>query len=91
MNSCLKNYNRLKAKAALEKVKNKDSCLLKELEKHHGPSRENLPDEVDGCYGEDAIVNKFKELYQNIYNRNESDKYIATFTEKNRKIDFTEE
>ena len=51
------------------------------VKKLHGPSRENLPGEVDGYYGEDAIVNKFKEVYQNIYNRNESDKDIATFTE----------
>ena len=84
VNSCLNNANRLKAKAALEKAQNKDSCLIKELKKLYSPSRQNLPDEVDGCYGEDTIVNKF------IYNRNESDKDIATFTENNRKICFTE-
>ena len=37
---------------------------------------------VDGCTGKEVIVDKFKEVYMKIYNRNEAEDEISKFTEK---------
>ena len=44
--------------------------------KMNNTAKDNLPDKVDNCIGEDAIVNKFKKLNHYIYNINESEKNI---------------
>ena len=79
---CIENNNKLKARIAIDRAKKNDTCLIRELKKLNGCASNQLPEVVDGCTGEDAIVNKFKEVYQTIYNKNETDVEMALFSEK---------
>ena len=79
----LRSANKLKAEAALEGTKHKDTCLIKEVKKLSCPLiKASLPDVVDGCSGEEVIVGKLKEVYMEIYNRNEAEDEVLKFTDK---------
>ena len=79
----LRSANKLKAEAALERAKHKDTCLIKEVKKLSCPLiKASLPDVVDGCSGEEVIVGKLKEVYMEIYNRNEAEDEVLKFTAK---------
>ena len=84
LSRCQANANKIKAEVALERAKHKDTCLIKEIKKLNGLTlKMSLSDVVDGCSREEAIVDKFKEVYMKMYNKNEAEEEISKFIEKN--------
>lgn len=80
---CQENANRLKAKAALERVKYKDTCLIKEIKKLSGP----LIKASVQMWLMDAVERmkewgSFKEVYMKMYYRNETEDAVLKFTAK---------
>ena len=62
-----------------------DIDLLKEMKRVKGSSKggQTLPDSVDGAQGHDEILDKFKEVYQTLYNSAET---VDAMTELKRQL-----
>ena len=60
----------IRANKLLEAATTSDIELLKEMKKIRGSSKsgQTVPDSVDGVSGHEEIVDKFKEVYQELYN-----------------------
>ena len=64
----------IRAKKLLESSVNGDTDLIKEMKyiSRGSGSQEDLPEHVAGADGQDEIVEKFREVYQTLYNSAES-------------------
>ena len=73
------NYNLVRAKKLFEAFIESDMDLLKEMKsiKNENAGGEELPDNVAGADGQDEIVEKFREVYQALYNSADSSEEMA--------------
>ena len=85
-----KNADNVKAEILLEASEQNDIDLLAEMKKIKGNKSKGqvMPDEVDGETEPDKILDKFKEVYENLYNSSGTVEAMMTIKEKlNRLID----
>ena len=61
-----------------------DVNLLKEMKKIRGNNKgnENLPDNVEGAEGQEEVVEKFREVYETLYNSAESSASVQLIKER---------
>ena len=83
-----RNQKRYEAEALLEASLKGDLDLFREMKRVRTGKNtmEELPDEVESAKGEDEIAEKFKEVYENLYNSSESEVEMGELEEKIRKI-----
>ena len=83
-----RNQQRYEAEALLEASLKGDLDLFREMKRVRTGKNtmEELPDEVEFAKGEDEIAEKFKEVYENLYNSSESEVEMGELEEKIRKI-----
>ena len=76
--------NLIKAKKLFEAANTSDIDLLKEMKaiKKGGKAGEDLPDNVAGADGEDEIVDKFREVYEALFNSSDSSNEMVGIKEK---------
>ena len=62
--------NSSKGRAFLEAAECGDTALLKEMKRVMGPKRagQEPPDSLEGAVGQDAVLEKFRQLYEALYN-----------------------
>ena len=88
-----RNTKKHEAEALLEAALQGDLNILKEMKKlknGKGPMDE-LPECVDGAEGEQEIANKFKEVYEKLYNSASSDVKMEALKEKIQGLISTED
>ena len=68
----------IRSQQLLDAAMNGDIKLMKEMKKVNNPksSNSNLPETVDGAVGQDEGVDKFKEVYYDLYNSAESSEAV---------------
>ena len=68
----------IRSQQLLDAAMNGDIKLMKEMKKVNNPksSNSNLPETVDGAVGQDEVVDKFKEVYYDLYNSAESSEAV---------------
>ena len=63
----------IRSKRLLEAAMQGDMNLLKEMKKVRSKGNDELPTTVEGAESEEAIANKFKEVYEAVYNSAQTD------------------
>ena len=79
-----KRSEEIRAAALLKASQSGDIQLLKEMKKVKidGKGSVNLPDRVEGAEGQDEIVEKFREVYESLYNSAEFEEAVKLIKSK---------
>ena len=79
-----KKSEEIRAAALLKASQSGDMQLLKEMKivKIDSKGCVNLPDTVEGAEGQDEIIEKFREVYESLYNSAESEEAVKVIKNK---------